>query len=86
MELKVLGEGGRLYWKVRDSRAKRPGKGSQMEMIERTVYNTGSKVIQVLLKCVTGTATTKITQDFWGSVVQLLSYVRLFSTSSTATH
>ena len=57
-----------------------------MEMIERTVYNTGSKVIQVLLKCVTGTATTKITQDFWGSVVQLLSCVRLFATSSTATH
>ena len=67
MELKVLGEGGRPDWKVQDSRAKRPGKGTQMEMIERTVYNTGSKVIQVLLKYVTETTTTKITQDFWGS-------------------
>ena len=36
-----------------------PGKGTQMEMIERTVYNTGSKVIQVLLKYVTGTKKQK---------------------------
>ena len=36
-----------------------PGKGTQMEMIDRTIYNTGSKVIQVLLKYVTGTKKQK---------------------------
>ena len=54
----MLGKGERLNRKIQGSRAKRPGKGDPAGNSwedYKTVYNTGSKVTQVLVKCVTGT-------------------------------